>query len=71
MGGSNKNCLPAQQWRPGDAGLVNNTICLAINKLNNILFDHKYSPTASTKQTNMSSNTFNAKLDSGASKHFF
>ena len=50
---------------------MNTAIRLVINKLNNILFEHKYSPVASTKQTNMPSNTFNAKLDSGTSKHFF
>ena len=50
---------------------MNTTIRLAIKKLNNILFEKMYSPVTSAQQTNISSNTFNAKLDSGASKHFF
>ena len=50
---------------------MNTAIRLAINKLNNILFEKMYSPVASTQQTNISSNIFNAKLDSSVSKHFF
>ena len=52
---------------------MNGKICLSINKLKNILFQHKHSPVAShdfNKKPNLHE-PLKAKLDSGASKHFF
>ena len=53
---------------------MNSNICHTIDKLNNILHKRQHSPVASISMNNISSSSntvFNAKLDSGASRHFF
>ena len=51
---------------------MNIKICQVINKLKHILYQRKHSPVASLPVSpSFSRENFNAKLDSGASKHFF
>ena len=51
---------------------MNKKLCHVINKLKHILYQRKYSPVASnTVSPEFSQDILNAKLDSGASKHFF
>ncbi len=51
---------------------MNNRFCQVIYKLKNILYERKHSPVASKNvSTSLTHDDFNAKLDSGASKHFF
>ena len=52
---------------------MNGIICQVINKLKNILFQRKHSPVASDNLalTTKTPEPLNAKLVSGASKHFF
>ena len=78
-GGSNKGCLPNKEWRTGEMG-ESLDLRTKVDKLKITLSNStsNFSPIASAKvkwkkYTNsmFANNTFTAKIDSGASKHFF